>query len=145
MKNPVPVIVALILVIVVLAVAVGYLLLTRSSASSGLQAIPLPAPFLSGQQSSPSAAELMAPTTTRLLIKGSSFNPGQASVSKDTAVVWLNGDATPHTIVSDDGVAIKSSEIKQGESFAFTFTKTGTFSYHCSIHPDMKGTIIVTE
>jgi hypothetical protein len=32
-----------------------------------------------------------------------------------------------------------------GESFSFTFNEKGTFSYHCTPHPQMKGTVIVED
>jgi plastocyanin len=38
-----------------------------------------------------------------------------------------------------------SSPLAQNQTYSFAYDKTGTFSYHCSIHPSMKGTVIVTN
>jgi plastocyanin len=57
----------------------------------------------------------------------------------------VNNDGTPHAIASDAGSprAFSSDSLSTGASYTFTFTQTGTYAYHCSIHPSMKGTIIV--
>src|ERR1051325_903781 len=36
-----------------------------------------------------------------------------------------------------------SGELATGETFSWTFNETGTFTYHCHIHPNMKGTVQV--
>ena len=63
------------------------------------------------------------------------------------AVIASVRTETPHTIVSDTGspVTFSSDSISSGASYSFTFTQPGTYAYHCSIHPSMKGTIIVTS
>ena len=58
-------------------------------------------------------------------------------------VVWTNNDSVGHTITADQGAGPASGVINHGETYAFTFNTPGTFSYHCSIHPSMKGTVIV--
>ena len=72
-----------------------------------------------------------------------SFHPDGENAG--TAVTWMNNDGAPHTIVSDTGApaAISSDTLSSGASFTFTFTQPGTYIYHCSIHPSMKGTVIV--
>jgi plastocyanin len=57
----------------------------------------------------------------------------------------MNQDGAVHQIASDAGtpVAFNSDSLANGASYQFTFTKPGTYTYHCTIHPSMKGTIIV--
>jgi plastocyanin len=57
----------------------------------------------------------------------------------------VNNDGAPHAIASDAGspAAFSSDSLSTGASYTFTFTQTGTYTYHCSIHPSMKGTILV--
>ena len=60
-----------------------------------------------------------------------------------TTVVWTNRDDIPHTVAAADGGPLRSAPLDTGDQFAFTFTQAGTFSYFCSIHPKMRGTIVV--
>jgi plastocyanin len=75
------------------------------------------------------------------------FNPATVTIKAGTTVVWTNGSVAPHTVTSDAGApaAFDSGTISTGGGqFSFTFTKSGTYHYHCSIHTYMKGTIVVT-
>jgi plastocyanin len=56
-------------------------------------------------------------------------------------VTWTNNDSIGHTVTADDGSF--NSPVDPGKTFSFTFTKAGTYTYHCSIHPTMKATIVV--
>ena len=47
-----------------------------------------------------------------------------------------------HTVVADDGT-FASSNIDEGEAYAFTFTDPGTYPYFCGIHESMRGTVTV--
>jgi amicyanin len=78
-------------------------------------------------------------------IKSFAFNPATLTVKTGTTVTWTNEDSVPHTIVTDTGapVAISSDTLSNGASYQFTFTQPGTYAYHCSIHPSMKGTVVV--
>ena len=68
------------------------------------------------------------------------------SIKMGTQVEWLNTSDAPHTVTSDAAGDFNStSNITQNQTFKFTFTKAGTFPYHCNIHPYMKATITVTS
>ena len=71
-----------------------------------------------------------------------SFGPQTLTVPAGTTVTWTNRDDIPHTIVSTDGV-FKSKVRDTDEKFSYTFTKAGTYTYFCSVHPKMTGTIVV--
>lgn len=70
--------------------------------------------------------------------------PAQPITVGDT-VTWTNHDAAPHTVTSDDGGPLDSPTLQQGDSWGFTFTDAGTYSFYCVIHPDMVGSLTVTE
>jgi plastocyanin len=70
------------------------------------------------------------------------FGPQTVTVPVGTTVTWTNSDDIPHTAVSTDGV-FKSKVMDTDEKFSYTFTKTGTYPYYCSIHPKMTGTVVV--
>jgi len=71
-----------------------------------------------------------------------SFGPQTLTVPVGTTVTWTNRDDIPHTIVSTNGV-FKSKVRDTGESFSYTFTKAGAYTYFCSVHPKMTGKIVV--
>jgi plastocyanin len=89
--------------------------------------------------SSPSAS---AGETKEVKIDNFSFAPATLTVPMGTSVTWTNRDDIPHNVVSEDN-SIKSKALDTDEKFTFTFTKPGTYSYFCSIHPKMKGTVVV--
>lgn len=81
-----------------------------------------------------------------VVMQNFAFNPASLSVKVGTKVTWTNSDSAPHTVVSDpNGNMFNSQTLQEGDSFSFTFDKVGSFPYHCSIHPDMRGTIVVAE
>jgi plastocyanin len=89
--------------------------------------------------------------------KGSAaFNPNPLTVTLASggSVTWRNddsqadpgyggGNGTPHNITADD-LSFISGSMAPGATFRHTFTAEGTFDYHCSIHPTMRGAVTVT-
>lgn len=75
------------------------------------------------------------------------FSPATITIKVGTTVTWTNTTGAPHTVTSDDGTTfdsgINTPIAANGGTFSFTFTKAGTFTYHCQIHPFMKATVIV--
>jgi plastocyanin len=71
-----------------------------------------------------------------------SFEPADLEVKVGTTVKWTNEGEKPHTVTSDKG-DWGSGELAKGQTFTATFTKPGTFDYHCKIHPEMKARITV--
>jgi plastocyanin len=72
------------------------------------------------------------------------FGPQVITVPVGTTVTWTNSDDIPHTAVSTDGV-FKSKVMDTDEKFSYTFTRAGTYSYYCSVHPKMTGQVVVSE
>jgi len=70
------------------------------------------------------------------------FSPTSVSVAVGDTVTWRNTGQAPHNAVADDG-SFRTPDLNQGESASETFTNAGTFSYICTIHPQMKGTVRV--
>jgi plastocyanin len=81
-------------------------------------------------------------TTAAVKIDNFSFGPQTLTVPVGTTVTWTNGDDIPHTTVSTDEV-FKSKAMDTDEKFSFKFTKAGTYSYYCSVHPKMTGKVVV--
>lgn len=78
--------------------------------------------------------------TTKIIIQNFSFNPSAVTINKGETVTWINQDPMPHKI---SGSIFGSNALENSQSYSFTFNDTGTFDYICSIHPSMKGEIIV--
>ena len=74
-------------------------------------------------------------------IKDFAFNPATITITKGTKVTWVNEDSAPHTATSEG--SFDSVTLSKGQSFSYIFAETGTFNYKCSIHPSMKGKVIV--
>jgi plastocyanin len=70
------------------------------------------------------------------------FGPQTITVPVGATVTWTNKDDIPHTSVSTEGV-FKSKVLDTDEKFSYTFTKAGTYSYYCTIHPKMTGKVVV--
>ena len=87
-------------------------------------------------------AEETKPSTTEVRVDNFSFGAETLTVRTNTTVTWVNKDDVPHVIASNDGV-FKSKALDTDEQYSYTFTKAGTYSYYCSIHPKMVGKIVV--
>jgi plastocyanin len=83
-----------------------------------------------------------ATTGTSVTIDNFTFGPQSVTVPVGATVTWNNHDDIPHTAVSTDGV-FKSKVMDTDEKFSYTFTKAGTYSYYCTIHPKMTGQVLV--
>lgn len=77
-------------------------------------------------------------------IDGFAFAPATLMVAVGTTVTWTNRDEEPHTVAASDG-SFHSPGMGTGATFSHTFTDAGTFDYVCSIHPMMRGTVVVTR
>jgi plastocyanin len=76
-----------------------------------------------------------------------SFDPPSLTIHVGDNVTWTNNANTVHTVSSDSGSneSFLSPALSKGDTYTHQFNKIGTFTYHCSIHPSMTGTIIVIE
>jgi plastocyanin len=75
-------------------------------------------------------------------IKSFAFNPGTIAVSAGSTVTWTNSDATEHTVTFDSGP--DCGKVPTSGTASASFSTAGTFAYHCTIHPSMKGTVTVS-
>ena len=83
--------------------------------------------------------------TVQVTIQNFAFSPQTLTVAPGTTVVWTQKDSAPHTVTSDTGAWTASAMLSPGQTFSHTFTKAGTFAYHCSVHPNMTATIVVSN
>lgn len=102
---------------------------------------------------STSAAPLSAPTSVSTVtvdsaevqIRGFKFVPAEIKVSPGAKITVMNEDSAPHTLTATEGDAFDTGTVAGGESATFTApSKPGSYSFVCSLHPEMKGTLIVS-
>jgi plastocyanin len=70
------------------------------------------------------------------------FTPGRIEITAGTVVEWKNDDPLVHTVTADDG-SWDSGNIQPGATWRRTFDRPGTYPFHCTPHPFMKGVVVV--
>jgi plastocyanin len=86
-----------------------------------------------------------AATTNQIVIKDFHFSPETLTVKSGEKVTWINRDEEPHTVVSVEKQFKKSSALDTDQEFTITAGVPGTYTYFCSVHPKMTGTIVVEK
>ncbi len=98
--------------------------------------------------STPKAGTTQPADAKSVVIQDYTFNPNPLKVKKGTTVTWTNTDTAKHNVAFDDGQPAKKLDgplFGKNETYQFTFASAGTYKYHCSPHPYMKGVVEVTE
>lgn len=90
-------------------------------------------------------AAVTAEGSVAVAVQDFAFAPANLTVHVGTSVVWTNLDQEPHTVRTTTSATLASTALQTNATYAFTFTTPGTFAYHCSIHPEMHGVIVVTK
>lgn len=81
-------------------------------------------------------------SATEVRVDNFTFAPQALTVPLNSTVTWVNKDDVPHVIASNDGL-FKSKALDTDDNYSYTFSKAGTYSYYCSVHPKMVGKIVV--
>ena len=113
------------------ALLAGLLMMTTFGSTRAVAASPITAA---------SAADGPAPAAVK--IDNFTFSPNPVTIAVGTQVRWTNHDDVPHTVVADDK-SFKSKALDTDDAFTYTFTKPGTYSYFCGLHPRMTGKVVV--
>ena len=114
------------LILVLVVIAGATVMIAGCTSSSN----PSPGPVISTASQNPVA------------IQNYAFSPSALTIQKGANVTWTNYDSVQHHVVSDSS-AFSSPLLNKGDTYTHQFNNTGSFSYICSIHPYMKGTIVV--
>ncbi|MBI3486164.1 cupredoxin family copper-binding protein [Candidatus Daviesbacteria bacterium] len=91
---------------------------------------------------SESTSSESAMSKNEVQIKNFAFSPASITVKVGESVTWTNQDSVGHSATADDN-SFDTGVFSQGKSGSFTFSKAGTYTYHCSVHPNMKATVVV--
>ena len=119
----------------------GMLALASLMTAGGCGGSGTTSPATNGNPSTPSTPS--APTLTNAVGVGDDvFSPASIQVSPGTTVTWKwTSTAAQHNVSFGDGVA--SATLGANASYSRTFSTAGTFSYVCTLHPGMTGSVLV--
>lgn len=144
---------ALLVAFAILVVAVGIILIVGSTNPAMVTGQTTNSPPAQNSTSTTAPTTSVPPSTPMstnsegdtydVAISGFAFSPQTMTIDAGDSIQWTNMDSATHTVVSDTGSMINSGDLATGQSYTQLFTTPGTYTYHCSIHPDMTGTIIV--
>jgi plastocyanin len=95
----------------------------------------------SGNASAPSGE---AVRSEKVEIVNFAYDPDPTTIQAGGKVIWMNEDAAPHTATADDG-SFDTGTIEEGKLKSESFKRPGTYTYFCTIHPSMHGTVEVVE
>lgn len=128
------------IVIVLVVIGVGvYFFSQRQTAPTQPSAMPDMSQQGQGQNTESSSAN-------QISIENFAFSPATVTIKKGTTITWTNNDSADHTITkSDSKNGPNSPPLAKGQTYSFTFKDAGIFSYVCSLHPNMTGTITVVQ
>lgn len=154
----------IVLGVIILLSFIGYVVTRREGLVKGEVFIPTPSPAIEVTPTSeatptasatavtvtPTVVLIVSPTEVstssarrlEVIISNSSFQPADITTGKGSLIVWKNNDVVSHTVTADDG-SFNSGEVKAGGSFDQRFDYIKTYPYSCSLHPEMKGTIVI--
>jgi YVTN family beta-propeller protein len=112
-------------------------------------------PFGAGVQGSPAASANPSPAPqapapvaaaaqdqSTVSIAKFAFVPDTITISAGQSVTWTNNDPVAHTVTSDDKIW-DSGDLSPNATFTQTFSQPGTYAYRCTIHPFIRGTVVV--
>ena len=73
-----------------------------------------------------------------------SYAPIAVKIESGTTVTWTNDDVVVHTVTDQESGSFDSGFIQAGADWQQTFDDSGEYSYYCTLHPWMKGAILVS-
>lgn len=87
------------------------------------------------------ATDAPPPAAVDVQIANFAFDPRSATAPVGAAVTWTNEDSAPHTVTFDEGVDL--GQVSRDGTLTRTFESAGEFAYICTIHPSMRGVVVV--
>jgi plastocyanin len=85
-----------------------------------------------------------ASTTKRVVLKDIAITPATVRITHGSRITWLwRDDTVAHNVTSRGTKRFRSSISKNDGTYTVRFTRTGTYRYLCTIHPSMRGKIVV--
>ena len=119
--------------------------MTRISMLSSLSALSLAVVLVGcgGGGGTATAGPKPSGASRAVTIGNFTFRPAAVTVKRGTRVTFTNRDSAVHTATADDGHSFDTGNLDRGASKTITLTRPGTYAYRCTIHPYMRGKLIV--
>jgi plastocyanin len=83
------------------------------------------------------------PGENEVLIQNMAFDPVTITVPANTTITWTNKDPAAHTVTSTTAEVFDSGSMSENATFHHLFTTPGLYTYKCSFHANMTGTVKV--
>ncbi len=80
--------------------------------------------------------------THSITIKGFQFQPTVDTLQVGDSISWSNQDIVPHTVTAELR-GFDSGTIPARASWHLVARKPGRVTYHCTLHPTMKGILVI--
>ena len=90
----------------------------------------------------PATIAIAAPAKHTVVIEGVKYDPPTLTVKQGDVVTWVNRDPFPHTVTASG--AFDSKDIAADGKWTYVARKPGRYDYICTLHPNMKGTLVVS-
>jgi amicyanin len=132
-------------VVVVVIVAIAGIAIANKDDNKAANPAPAPTSNSNNSTSQNPPSSSQAASSKEVNIADMVFSPANITVKKGTTVTWTNNDSVGHNVIADSGNGPNSQILQKGQTYSFTYDTAGSFSYHCGVHPSMKGTVTVTE
>jgi len=132
----------LIIGIIVLVIIAAAIVVTSGKKKNDTMSVKPPS---SAASSNAAVDSSQAVATASVTLENYAFSPATIKVKVGTTVNWTNKDTVHHSVVGDNSGLPNGPLFGQGETYKYTFTKAGTFTYHCAPHPYMHGSVVVTD
>ena len=117
----------------------------RSMRLTKLALVAVPAVLIALFLASAAVAGAAQAATVTVQVGDNMFTPDSVTVNVGDTVTWNHMGSNPHDVTADNGAFSSPRRMANGQSFSWTATAPGTFTYTCTIHAarGMKGTIVV--
>ncbi len=116
---------------------------TALAGTAALALLVAPATLPAAQAKSPTPPVMVRTVAgPQISIQNFEFSPATVDVPAGSTVTWTNNDGELHTVTSSENV-FASPGLDADETFSYTFSTPGTYTYYCKLHPHMTGTIVV--
>lgn len=81
--------------------------------------------------------------TDTVIINQMKFAPAELTVHVGDTIVWINKGLVAHNVTEEKNKAFYSDTIETGTSWKWVVSQNA--EYLCTLHPTMKGKILITE
>jgi len=95
------------------------------------------------QTTKPQSSQTQQVSGVLISVKSMQFAPQAVTVKKGTKVTWRNDDSLVHNVSAMNSGGPTSGPLLPGKTYSYTFNVPGIYSYECTLHPGMRGTIVV--